>query len=91
MIRPAFWIQNQKQKMTKRKPNNSKSSGTSKKVTKSQSKKITSKWQKMLTAHASWKKDEILSVVHWIRQAFAIICGIIWGILGISGLFGVLM
>jgi len=35
-----------------------------------------------------WEKKEICDVVHWIRQFFGLLCGIIWGIIPLYGLIG---
>jgi len=33
-------------------------------------------------------QDELLDVVHWLRQGLALICGLIWGLFGIQGFAG---
>ena len=30
-------------------------------------------------------QDELLDVVHWLRQIVAIVCGIIWGLIPLKG------
>lgn len=35
-------------------------------------------------------KDEVLDVVYWFRQILALFMGLIWGFLGLTGMFGLL-
>ncbi|OVA16524.1 Rab5-interacting [Macleaya cordata] len=34
---------------------------------------------KFLDPEASWDKDQLGDVLHWIRQALGLICGLLWG------------
>lgn len=38
-----------------------------------------SKFSKLLDPEASWDKDQLGDVLHWIRQVVAIVCGLVWG------------
>jgi len=49
-----------------------------------------SKWQKALSTNAKWTKTELGDVIHWLRQALAIACGLIWGLVPITGAIGIL-
>ncbi|CEP02919.1 Rab5-interacting protein [Plasmodiophora brassicae] len=35
-----------------------------------------------------WEKSELENVVHWMRQALGVACGIVWGIVPLQGLAG---
>ncbi|XP_058099285.1 uncharacterized protein LOC131243753 [Magnolia sinica] len=37
------------------------------------------KFAKLLDPEASWDKDQLGDVLHWIRQAVGLICGLLWG------------
>jgi len=34
-----------------------------------------------------WPQEDLLDVIHWQRQLIAITCGLIWGILPLTGLY----
>ncbi|KAL2557519.1 Rab5-interacting family protein [Forsythia ovata] len=34
---------------------------------------------------ASWDKDQLGDILHWIRQALALICGLLWGAIPLVG------
>ncbi|KZV28802.1 Rab5-interacting family protein [Dorcoceras hygrometricum] len=40
---------------------------------------------KLLDPDASWDKDQLADVLHWIRQALALIFGLIWGVVPLVG------
>ncbi|XP_004486995.1 uncharacterized protein [Cicer arietinum] len=37
------------------------------------------KFAKLLDPEASWDKDQLGDVLHWIRQAMGLACGLLWG------------
>ncbi|KAL3637179.1 hypothetical protein CASFOL_019478 [Castilleja foliolosa] len=43
------------------------------------------KLSKLLDPDASWDKDQLGDVLHWIRQALALICGLLWGSIPLVG------
>ncbi|XP_076918883.1 uncharacterized protein LOC143579469 [Bidens hawaiensis] len=44
-----------------------------------------SKFAKLLDPEASWDKDQLGDVLHWIRQIVALVCGLIWGAIPLVG------
>ncbi|KAI5576151.1 hypothetical protein POPTR_009G032100v4 [Populus trichocarpa] len=44
-----------------------------------------SKFAKLLDPEASWDKDQLGDVLHWIRQVVALVCGILWGTIPLVG------
>lgn len=51
----------------------------------------TSKLFRIFDKNYVWNdKDEVLDSVYWYRQALALIMGLVWGILGVTGSFGIL-
>ncbi|KAG0502957.1 hypothetical protein HPP92_003029 [Vanilla planifolia] len=40
---------------------------------------------KLLDPEASWDKDQLGDVLHWIRQAAGLVCGVIWGAIPLVG------
>jgi len=51
---------------------------------------LTDLFFKSLTVEATWdEKDEFLDVIYWMRQVFAVINGIIWGLLAFKGIIGI--
>ncbi|XP_077217358.1 uncharacterized protein LOC143851756 [Tasmannia lanceolata] len=40
---------------------------------------------KLLDPEASWDKDQLGDVLHWIRQVVALICGLLWGAIPLVG------
>ncbi|KAL5709571.1 hypothetical protein ACHQM5_020246 [Ranunculus cassubicifolius] len=42
-------------------------------------------WSKILDPEASWDKDQLGDVLHWIRQGVGLICGLIWGAIPVTG------
>jgi len=52
--------------------------------------KVSTLWKKSMTVNSEWEnKDDLLDVIYWLRQVFAIINGIAWGLLPVQGLFGI--
>ncbi|XP_068639234.1 uncharacterized protein [Aristolochia californica] len=43
------------------------------------------KLAKLLDPEASWDKDQLGDVLHWIQQFVAIVCGLLWGALPLVG------
>ncbi|XP_077236904.1 uncharacterized protein LOC143878514 [Tasmannia lanceolata] len=43
------------------------------------------KLAKLLDPEASWDKDQLGDVLHWIRQVVALICGLVWGAIPLVG------
>ncbi|KAL6340827.1 hypothetical protein AAG906_031937 [Vitis piasezkii] len=43
------------------------------------------KFAKLLDPEASWDKDQLGDVLHWIRQAVALVCGLLWGSIPLVG------
>ncbi|KAM0996220.1 hypothetical protein ACFX2I_006216 [Malus domestica] len=43
------------------------------------------KFAKLLDPEASWDKDQLGDVLHWIRQAMALACGLLWGAIPLVG------
>ncbi|KAI9081899.1 hypothetical protein K1719_036161 [Acacia pycnantha] len=44
-----------------------------------------SKFAKLLDPDASWDKDQLGDVLHWIRQALGLVFGLLWGALPLVG------
>ncbi|XP_019454079.1 PREDICTED: uncharacterized protein C20orf24 homolog [Lupinus angustifolius] len=44
-----------------------------------------SKFAKLFDPEASWDKDELGDVLHWIRQLLGLVCGFIWGSIPLVG------
>ncbi|CAN0854222.1 Respirasome Complex Assembly Factor 1 [Linum grandiflorum] len=44
-----------------------------------------SKFAKLFDPEASWDKDQLGDVLHWIRQVVALLCGLIWGAIPLVG------
>lgn len=42
-------------------------------------------FHKLLNPDASWDKDQLGDVLHWIRQVVAIACGLLWGSVPLVG------
>jgi len=62
---------------------------TSRNETSMESSKSPSVWSKMLTSQSDWPdKDEFLDVIYWMRQILGIILGLVWGLLPLTGIFG---
>jgi len=47
-------------------------------------------WSKAFKRDAVWTKSELEEVVHWARQIFAVLCGIVWGVVPLKGAVGLL-
>lgn len=48
-------------------------------------------WLSIFDKNAVWDdKDEVLDSVYWFRQILAVLMGVVWGILGITGFLGIL-
>nr|GEW69807.1 Rab5-interacting protein [Tanacetum cinerariifolium]GEW86864.1 Rab5-interacting protein [Tanacetum cinerariifolium] len=43
------------------------------------------KLAKLLDPEASWDKDQLGDVLHWIRQIVALVCGLLWGAVPLVG------
>ncbi|KAG8488502.1 hypothetical protein CXB51_016432 [Gossypium anomalum] len=43
------------------------------------------KFAKLLDPEASWDKDQLGDVLHWIRQVVALFNGLIWGSIPVVG------
>lgn len=43
------------------------------------------KFAKLLDPEASWDKDQLGDVLHWIRQVVALVCGLLWGAIPVVG------
>ncbi|KAM1698150.1 hypothetical protein ACFX14_029319 [Malus domestica] len=43
------------------------------------------KFAKLLDPEATWDKDQLGDVLHWIRQAMALACGLLWGAIPLVG------
>ncbi|XP_062172557.1 uncharacterized protein LOC133878080 isoform X2 [Alnus glutinosa] len=43
------------------------------------------KLTKLLDPEASWDKDQLGDVLHWIRQMVALVCGLLWGAIPLVG------
>ncbi|MBA0565049.1 hypothetical protein Golax_007483 [Gossypium laxum] len=43
------------------------------------------KFAKLLDPEASWDKDQLGDVLHWIRQVVALFCGLLWGAIPVVG------
>jgi len=46
-------------------------------------------WSKALTRNSTWKKPELLDVVHWLRQLLGIVFGIVFGFIPLTGFVGI--
>jgi len=48
--------------------------------------------EKVLQRKAQWEdKDELLDVVYWTKQIFAVIIGVAWGIIPLHGIFAMIL
>ncbi|KAF4362185.1 hypothetical protein G4B88_009465 [Cannabis sativa] len=43
------------------------------------------KFAKLFDPEASWDKDQLGDVLHWIRQVVALVCGLLWGAIPLVG------
>ncbi|KAJ0260090.1 T90 [Hirschfeldia incana] len=43
------------------------------------------KLAKLFDSEASWDKDQLGDVLHWIRQVVGLLCGLIWGAIPLVG------
>lgn len=43
------------------------------------------KFAKLFDPDASWDKDQLGDVLHWIRQVVGLLCGLIWGAIPVVG------
>ncbi|XAR60604.1 hypothetical protein NMG60_11034043 [Bertholletia excelsa] len=43
------------------------------------------KFTRLFDPDASWDKDQLGDVLHWIRQVVALICGLLWGAIPLVG------
>ncbi|XP_010910049.1 uncharacterized protein [Elaeis guineensis] len=43
------------------------------------------KFAKLLDPEASWDKDQLGDVLHWIRQVLGLLCGLLWGAVPLIG------
>ncbi|KAK9813960.1 hypothetical protein WJX73_006960 [Symbiochloris irregularis] len=37
-------------------------------------------------AHTHWEEEELLNTVHWLKQVLALVCGLLWGVVPLTGL-----
>ncbi|KAK7257816.1 hypothetical protein RIF29_32061 [Crotalaria pallida] len=44
-----------------------------------------SKFAKLFDPEASWDKDQLGDVLHWIRQLLGLVCGFVWGSIPLVG------
>ncbi|KAJ4971332.1 hypothetical protein NE237_004431 [Protea cynaroides] len=49
------------------------------------------KISKLLDPEASWDKDELGDVLHWIRQGVALVCGLLWGAVPFIGAIWIIL
>jgi len=42
-------------------------------------------WSKLRKKDASWDRDQLGDVLHWLRQAFALVFGIFFGLMPLTG------
>jgi len=47
-----------------------------------------SAWQRALDPSTLWDKAELHEVVFWVRQVLAVVCGLVWGLLPLTGYVG---
>ncbi|KAL0721912.1 hypothetical protein Bca4012_036511 [Brassica carinata] len=43
------------------------------------------KFAKLFDSEASWDKDQLGDVLHWIRQVVGLLCGLLWGAIPLVG------
>ncbi|CAN8285491.1 unnamed protein product [Cochlearia groenlandica] len=43
------------------------------------------KLAKLFDSDASWDKDQLGDVLHWIRQVVGLLCGLVWGAIPLVG------
>ncbi|KAG0571625.1 hypothetical protein KC19_VG028400 [Ceratodon purpureus] len=46
---------------------------------------IASLFKKLARKDATWDRDQIGDVLHWLRQVIGLICGIVWGLFPLTG------
>lgn len=47
-------------------------------------------WLNLFNRNYQWNdKDEVLDAVYWSRQVLAILMGLLWGFLGLTGMLGI--
>ncbi|XP_008777096.1 respirasome Complex Assembly Factor 1 [Phoenix dactylifera] len=49
------------------------------------------KFAKLLDPEASWDKDQLGDVLHWIRQVLGLVCGLLWGAIPLVGAIWILV
>lgn len=55
------------------------------------SKKRKKTWLSIFDKNATWEdKDEVLDAVYWFRQVLALVMGLIWGYLGLTGIISII-
>jgi hypothetical protein len=47
-----------------------------------------SKWHRALDPTTQWDKAELHEVVYWVRQVLAVVCGLLWGFIPLTGYVG---
>eukprot|EP00270_Netrium_digitus_P009073 TRINITY_DN2753_c0_g1_i3.p1 TRINITY_DN2753_c0_g1~~TRINITY_DN2753_c0_g1_i3.p1 ORF type:complete len:129 (-),score=20.65 TRINITY_DN2753_c0_g1_i3:338-724(-) len=47
--------------------------------------KVGFNWRKLVDRDHDWDRDELGDVLHWMRQIEALICGLIWGLIPLTG------
>eukprot|EP01099_Mayorella_cantabrigiensis_P001721 TRINITY_DN1759_c0_g3_i2.p1 TRINITY_DN1759_c0_g3~~TRINITY_DN1759_c0_g3_i2.p1 ORF type:complete len:139 (+),score=33.82 TRINITY_DN1759_c0_g3_i2:155-571(+) len=45
-------------------------------------------FKKVQTPKSQWTPTELSDAIHWMRQVIGIICGLIWGLIPITGFIG---
>ncbi|KAF8048739.1 hypothetical protein N665_2420s0001 [Sinapis alba] len=50
-----------------------------------------SKFAKLFDSEASWDKDQLGDVLHWIRQVVGLLCGLVWGSIPLVGVIWLLL
>jgi len=48
----------------------------------------TSLWAKATNPNTPWVKEELHDVVYWARQVLGLVCGLVWGIIPMTGYIG---
>lgn len=42
-------------------------------------------WRRLLLRNLEWKPDEVLTALHWVRQAYGVGVGLLFGLVGVTG------
>ncbi|KAG0595180.1 hypothetical protein M758_UG146500 [Ceratodon purpureus] len=46
---------------------------------------IASLFKRLARKDATWDRDQIGDVLHWLRQVIGLVCGIVWGLIPLTG------